>query len=294
MLFFNKKRNNEPLFPTQFYFMTEQIIESLINNECFSIEDYKRWKEFRTISLQFGFPLDIFRNIEYIFTDKELDLNPDDSLLDVGTGKSVFPRYLLRNLQIPLTICDYDAYGFDSQKYYFSNYDMNKICLLHSDAAKMDIADASFTKISAISAIEHFVGNKDSEFIKEAYRFLKKGGRLVVTVPYKNVYEENHNVDYYRGGFERRYNENALKERIFSVAPFKLKTIRYMNPQTNLYTQSIIKKHCNIGVYFSKLCQNEEYQKHHFDSIYFTLLLIKLDVFPTKDAFGCCFTLEKE
>lgn len=290
----NEENKIEEIFPSDFCKLTEQIVESLANQDCFTIDDYIRWKAFKDISIKYNISLDLFRNIEYLFTDKELDLNKSDILLDIGTGRSVFPRYLLRNFQIPLTICDYDNYGFDTQKYYFDGFDLKKITLHQADASKSGLKSESFTKISAISAIEHFLDNSDSEFIKEAYRLLKPGGSLVVTVPYSHEYREDENVPYYHGGFERRYNEKALKERIFSAAPFKIKTLKFMNPQNNDFIKNVIEKYNDIGVYFGKWYENENYIKKHLDSIWFTLLCIKFDSQPTKESFACCFSLIKE
>lgn len=289
----NRQEQAKDFFPTEFCALTGQIVDSLIEGNCFSTEELKRWKEFRDFSVKFGARMDPFRNIECMFVERELDLNQDDILLDIGTGESIFPRYLLRDFQVPLTICDYDSYGFETQRKFFKDCGLQKVRLLESDATDTGIDDLSFTKISAISSIEHFLDNKDSECIREAFRLLRPGGRLVVTVPYSHCYKEETNVPYYHGGFVRRYDKESLSERFFSVAPFNIKTVIFVSPQRNRFVEETIKEYGDIGVFFWKWYESGDYIKRNLDSIWLTLLCMRLEPEPSETTFACCFTLEK-
>ncbi len=94
------------------------------------------------------------------------------------------------------------------------------------DATNLDYADNSFDNILSISVIEHINGTGDSAAIKELWRVLKPGGKLVLTFPIKkeffeeyrsnNVYElDSHSKDgkYF---FQRFYDEEAIQKRLLN------------------------------------------------------------------------------
>jgi SAM-dependent methyltransferase len=96
------------------------------------------------------------------------------------------------------------------------------------DARALRFASASFDEITAVSVIEHIPGKGDVKALKEFERVLKKGGRLVVTFPFKNEFEEERNAAF--GGLQRYYDERAVRERLLKATNLKpVKVIYFGN-----------------------------------------------------------------
>jgi SAM-dependent methyltransferase len=80
--------------------------------------------------------------------------------------------------------------------------------------------------VLSISVIEHVHNEDDSTVIKELWRVLKPGGKLILTFPVKSVYEEEfRDDDIYtlgaekeEGGyfFQRLYDEENINKRLLS------------------------------------------------------------------------------
>ena len=116
-------------------------------------------------------------------------------------------------------------------------------CHLHACVIEdAPFAPESFDLITSISVIEHIYD--DTNAIRNIWRLLKPGGKLLLSVPCAAISEEEYkNVDFYgvqspdgRGFFfhQYKYDDSLLEERIFSVtgSPTRSAIFGERNPGT--------------------------------------------------------------
>jgi ubiquinone/menaquinone biosynthesis C-methylase UbiE len=177
-----------------------------------------------------------------------LDMKPGEKLLDMGAGESCFGLFMMIHKKVNVTVLDMDGKVMVNKKYLenlgmmtqpveerFSIIDRpkdeikEKVYQLQNgrftievcDARKMKFPDSAFDAISFISSIEHIPNNGDLLAIKEASRCLRRGGRMFISVPYSQKYEEGKS---HGGHFERKYNYNALLERLVNPSNLNIKS----------------------------------------------------------------------
>jgi len=113
------------------------------------------------------------------FLCKILKINNKDIILDAGCGIGGTSIYIAKNYRakvIGLTISDVQLNRAEELK--FVNNLQSKIKFFKDDYTKTHFKNSSFTKIFGIESICY--AHKKLDFIKEAYRLLKKEGKLVV------------------------------------------------------------------------------------------------------------------
>ena len=222
------------------------------------------WFNFKLSLIHKVTGVSIARCFEYPLAIINLDIQKGEKLLDVGSGKSCFPLFMLKRGGVNVTVLDIDERVMIQKKYAkkvgiinhaiterFNVVDNPKMKIqdksytskdgsfkiIVGDARNTVFPDSSFDAISCISAIEHIPGNGDILAIKEFARVLKPNGRVFITVPYSQKYEEGKSPG---GHFERRYDYDALKERLIQPSGLKLKKIGFVFDQrsrklTNIY-----------------------------------------------------------
>lgn len=195
------------------------------------------------------------RCFEYPLAVLNLNTQKGEKLLDIGSGKSCFPLFMIKRRGVITTVLDKDEKVMVQKKYakkvgiikhpitehfniidnpktkirtgsYTSNDGSYSIRIC--DARKMDFSDCSFDYASCISAIEHIPGNGDILAIKEIARVLTPKGRAFISVPYGQKYEEDKS---HGGHFERRYDYDALNTRLIQPSGLKLKKAGFIFDQ---------------------------------------------------------------
>lgn len=164
--------------------------------------------------------MDIFRNIEFPVTTLLLSPKSSDKILDVGCGQSILPSFIANHYQSSLTVTDMLDVGKNQNNFFkagkgFKLISDNKFKFKIENATKLSFPDESFDSVYAVSSIEHIPDDGDSKALKEMMRVTKKGGTVVVTVPFSYEYLELKMAEYY-GGFERRYDLDNLKKRLLN------------------------------------------------------------------------------
>lgn len=177
------------------------------------------------------------RCAEYPAVVAQLEPEPEDRILDVGSRYSLFPQLLA--LQYGSRVCAVDPEGdFAERQLAIARrssevqplIDAGRLEFLVADAGRLPHPDGHFTKIAAISVLEHIVD--ETKVVRELARVLAPGGRLVISVPFDPWRDE---PKYYRGNayithgsdesfYQRYYNERNLEERL--VAPSGLRLTR--------------------------------------------------------------------
>lgn len=192
--------------------------------------------------------MSLSRYVEYPLVYECLDLQEGQSVLDIGTGYSIFPLYLAATHGCKVHITDNEEYLQDVMR--FQSAKLRKLRLesgVHvtvekQDARHLSYSDDSFERITCISVIEHILGTGDSSAMGEIGRVLKPGGRAVITVPYAQEYAERESspwVNY----FERSYDVDALKRRLIRPSGLIEVTRVYFGERPNslsrLYNQDV-------------------------------------------------------
>lgn len=133
--------------------------------------------------------LDVYRFIEYSNTLRFLDnIKTKNYLLDLGTGYSISPQLYSKYSNVK-------ALDINKKASIWQKKNGNESII--SDLCSMPISSNSIDVVIAISSIEH-VPN-DRKVYSEINRILKKGGSLIISVPYSP--EESYVVRGLRKGF---------------------------------------------------------------------------------------------
>jgi SAM-dependent methyltransferase len=191
---------------------------------------------YSTIYSFFFWPLDSVRYFEFDFMWRALANTPIQRYLDVSSPR-MFPALLLlrqRNLSAELlnpdikdltvTMALIKASGL-SDRCHFHN------CLI----GEAPFAPESFDVITSISVVEHIP--QDTQAIQKMWALLKRGGRLLLSVPCAAESSEEYiNKNEYgllepdKSGFvfwQRFYDTSLLQERIFSITGQPCRSIVY-------------------------------------------------------------------
>lgn len=120
-----------------------------------------------------------------ILIEQELDLKPDDRVLDAGCGFGGTSLYLSnrRNINV-IGISNSHAHVKLANKMACKLENGLIPRFYNRDFTQTGFSEESFTKIFAIESVSHAEDKK--LFIQEAYRLLKPGGKLVVLDGFKH------------------------------------------------------------------------------------------------------------
>ena len=218
------------------------------------------------------------RVIEYTRAYQFLQLQAGHRLLDIGTGKhSIFPLFCAyMNPAVTCHITDIGEYVNVQRKIarripqLAAALEAGRITIELQDATALAYDEESFDAVSAISTIEHIPQDGDSRAVREAYRVLKPGGKLVITVPlaHGSAAFDTHRkrtsyLRKYQGEptfFQHNYDDKTLESRLLEAAPFS-ETSRELWDDGGFYQQKWCKrvpmrntlKHL-IGWWLTELC----------------------------------------
>lgn len=177
-------------------------------------------------------PVSIVRYFEYDFVYSCINSNIQN-VLDVSSPY-LFGFYICKNHDISYTYINpdrrdlYNVRSLANKLKFRGNY-----LTSHADARSLAFANNIFNTVISISVIEHVYGEDDSLVMKELWRVLKPGGRLVLTFPVKPVYEiefrdnDIYNLESEKKAegyfFQRIYDEENINKRLLSsVSNFEI------------------------------------------------------------------------
>lgn len=153
-------------------------------------------------------------------------LNKKLSMLDIGTGDSGLPTYLLKRSMWDITCLDQSDW-VSMQELFLLNSTGRKsnerFHVIIDDFLDHDFQDKKFDVITCISVIEHIPEKGDSEAIMKMASLLSSGGLLILTTPVngggfkdfylnKTVYGKSFKGD--PVFFQRHYDEIEMYRRL--------------------------------------------------------------------------------
>jgi SAM-dependent methyltransferase len=155
--------------------------------------------------------------------------------LDIGSGDSILPSYLLARTDWTMTLVDkfstLSAQSTYAQKVMEGQAWEDRFTVVNDDFLAWKGNDGGYDIITLISVIEHFAGTTDSAGIQKAARLLAPGGLLIVVAPYNEGYAR----DFFMKGevygekfsgepvfFQRHYDRTTLEGRIITPSGLKV------------------------------------------------------------------------
>ena len=196
-------------------------------------------------------PMDSVRYFEFDFiwgAVKDMKIN---SYLDISSPR-LFPLMLIdANQDLRATLINPDKKDLPITVSLAKSMGLAERCRFNSDL----IGDAflepnSFDLITSISVIEHILDDKEA--IQRMWDLLKPGGRLLISVPCAAIASEEYTnrndyelINQDESGFvfwQRYYNENLLRQRIYSVTGEPLRSGIYSEKQAGNYEKNVMRK----------------------------------------------------
>lgn len=164
---------------------------------------------------------DYSRAVEYPIVTRLLAASPGERLLDVGCGRRGEFATLMARAGLSVT-------AIDPRPDVGAEALVGATEFLHADATQLELPDACFERVAAVSTLEH-IEHGDDVAIAELARVLTQGGRLVVTVPYnplKSASIYRRDGVYGREGdrvfFQRIYDDEMVQERLIDPSGLDL------------------------------------------------------------------------
>ncbi|MCK4233685.1 class I SAM-dependent methyltransferase [candidate division WOR-3 bacterium] len=113
------------------------------------------------------------------FVARYLDLSEDDRVLDAGCGIGGTSIYLARNYGAKVVGITLSERQIKVAEKKVLKLELNeRVKFFKQDYTKTDFRDDSFTKILGLESVCY--ADKKIDFLNEAFRLLKKGGKIVV------------------------------------------------------------------------------------------------------------------
>lgn len=179
-----------------------------------------------SMTLGFSFSgLDYYRYFEYPTTFNNLHLQPGMRILDIGSGRSVFPLFVAAQESFIVHVTDVNM----DFPFYYRELDHlglrndvleGRILVETQDARRLSYPQDFMDRITCISACEHIEGaDGDTKAMEEIARVLSPGGIAIITVPFGSAYVERQQPY----GFERIYDLASIESRI--VRPLRDKGV---------------------------------------------------------------------
>ena len=153
--------------------------------------------------------------------------------LDIGTGTSVLPTYIMKKTNWDITCVDKFSWVQSQHKFakkVLNNSKLkNRLHVIEDDIINTNLPLESFDVITNISVVEHFEGNNDSVMMEKTAKLLKPGGLYILTTLVndkffkeffvdKNVYGEKYKSD--PVFFQRHYDLETISNRL--IKPSRL------------------------------------------------------------------------
>ena len=159
--------------------------------------------------------VDYFRFYEFPTFYNWMEMESAHSVLDLGCGCSLFPLYCAtRHPDIDYTTLDIDPHAVEWQERMKSRLGSPpNLTLLQGDSTAIELESDSFDRVVNLGSIEHIPEQGDLMTAAEMGRVCKPGGLLVYSIPYSYEGCEQETTDHWEG-FERRYDDRMLEERI--------------------------------------------------------------------------------
>jgi ubiquinone/menaquinone biosynthesis C-methylase UbiE len=155
-------------------------------------------------------------------------------ILDVGSPK-LFGLFLASKYPVTITLTDYHEENLAEYRYLWKSMKRTvngQVEFTATDARSLSFDDETFDIVYAMSVLEHVEGHHgDSKALKDLLRVLKKGGLLVISVPFGSNYIEQciEVSQAYLTDALRTADGNAFFQRIYNLECLQSRVLRYVS-----------------------------------------------------------------
>jgi len=169
----------------------------------------RRYKDYRGL-------IDTGKYLEYFISGQILQFGYDEIYLDVAAQNCPFNSYVNAT---------YGARAYRQDLYYLkrgvNGWDIG------GDACRLPFQECDVSKMSLHNSFEHFEGDADSRFIREAGRVLRGGGLLCITpIELRLGYMEDHEHGWLdERGVKHLWGKGARFARHYDPETFKLRVL---------------------------------------------------------------------
>lgn len=187
-------------------------------------------------------PVNYWRTVEYKLVLDAADFEGNDRVLDIGSPK-LLSLYLAERVVAQVHATDIEDYFIHEFEYLRALErippEKYRVCVADGRALPFEAGD--FTKVFAVSVVEHIPGNGDSACMREICRVLEPGGRCLLTVPFAPIGRNEYAAggDFYWAGssesgenrgvfYQRRYSEQDLHERLIAPSGMHLERLAFV------------------------------------------------------------------
>jgi SAM-dependent methyltransferase len=168
-------------------------------------------------------PLDPSRYLELPEAQRELAVSPGERVLDLASPKLL--AVVLARAGAEVVSVDQLEPEIDAWRKLTAGEP--RLELEVGDGRALRFEDASFDAAYSVSVLEHIPEPGDEEALRELARVVRRGGRIVATLPYAGTYREDwRDAPVYadQGGesgrhFFQRWYDDARVERLTAAAP---------------------------------------------------------------------------
>lgn len=220
----------------------EKQIKDYFNNSHFFYRYF--WMNKRNLSMHYGFWDKNTKNLHQALINENkyaadaLDISKNDKVLDAGCGVGGTSIWVAENYGAKVTGVSLSEKQVGLAKKYAKGRNVSMLTnFILSDYCKINLPDESFNKIYGMESICY--AEDKADFLKEAFRLLKRGGKIVVLDGFltKEPVDEA-NLEYYNDFLKGWALSNLASTKSFSD---DMREIGYTNITYTDATNKVLK-----------------------------------------------------
>ncbi len=195
-----------------------------------------------------------FRKYQFNLIKKNIKGN----IAEIGPGNGVFLKYYIKNSK--------NIYLYEPTFAFYKNLKKNRLKKIRIINKKFKLKKNFFDTILYLDVIEHI--DNDLKEIKNAYKSLRKGGKLIINVPaYQHLYSQfDKDIDHLRRYSKSDFIKILNKLKIYRYQIIYFDSIGYM---LSLLSKIFVKNYRNHFAKKIKIWNNLMHISKFFDKILF-------------------------
>lgn len=197
-------------------------------------------------------PISSVRYFEFDFVRRQLDIGQTKKILDVSSPRAFAFWLCKNNSHIQYTMINPDPLDRKETLLQLSALSVRDMKVKNGNACKLAFRENTFDTVISISVIEHIEGKGDSQAMKEMWRVLRPGGKLILTTHVMKKYrDEYRNIDQYnlhtpkekkRYFFQRIYDKKSLQKRVMDAIGIKPTIIELIGEKEKGWFDEYVKR----------------------------------------------------